>query len=314
MTITRWLRFLIVLATLPVAMIMTGLDAAPAFAQSPAHAATGIHTIEVDAEDFAFRIPEEIPSGWNTFRFTNQGDEHHFMLIARLPDGMTYDDYVTDVVVPFNDVWYDLRDGRVEQDQVMPILGAELPEWFWAVEFMGGVGLVAPGGTAEATMNLPPGHYVVECYLRTADGEFHSMEGMLDPLIVTEERSGGGAPSADIRVRLSEAGMEIDGTPRPGQNTFEVYYADHPEGTFGHDVHVLRIEDGITTDQVLHWLNFVNVDAMTEPAPGTFVGGINMMPAGSTAYFTTQLEPGRYLFVSEYTGVMGVLKEITVEP
>jgi len=115
-------------------------------------------------------------------------------------------------------------------------------------------------------------------------------------------------------VRLSEAGMEIDGTPTPGNNTFEVYYADHPEGTFGHDIHVLRIEDGVATDEVLHWLNFLNVDAMTEPAPGTFVGGINMMPAGSTAYFTTQLEPGRYLFVSEYTGVMGVLKEITVEP
>jgi hypothetical protein len=286
-----------------------------------AQTAVSIHTqepgtaavVEVDAEDFAFRMPAEIGSGWTTFRLTNQGEEHHFMLIARLPAGMTYDDYVTDVVMPFNEVWYDLRDGRLHQDEVMPILGEELPEWFWGVEFMGGVGFLAPGEAGEATVNLEPGRYVVECYMRTADGEFHSMEGMLDPLTVTEARSRGEAPSAALRVVLSEEGMSLEGRPEPGTNTFQVHWADHPEGTFGHDVHVVRVDDDTTTDDVVRWMNFLEVDALTEPAPGTFVGGINMMPAGSTAYFSVDLEPGRYLFVSEYTGAMGVLEEVTVE-
>jgi hypothetical protein len=36
------------------------------------------------------------------------------------------------------------------------------------------------------------------------------------------------------------------------------------------------------------------------------------MPVGSTGYFTADLRPGRYLFVSEYTGHMGVAQEVNI--
>ena len=62
------------------------------------------------------------------------------------------------------------------------------------------------------------------------------------------------------------------------------------------------------------WLNFRNVDGLSNPVPGTFVGGINVMPAGSTGYFTVDLEPGRHLLVAQYTGVMGVHTAFTVAP
>ena len=270
--------------------------------------------VEVDAEDYAFRIPAEIRSGWNTFRLANAGEEHHFMLIARLPDGITFDDYVTDVIVPFSHVWYQLRDGVIGQEAAMPMLGEHLPDWFWTVEFHGGPGFLAPGGSAEATVYLEPGSYVVECYVRTADGEFHSMEGMLDPLEVVADPSGQAPPAAGLRVRVSEEGMMLDGQPTAGRTTFEAHFVDLPEGTFGHDVQVLRLDDDVLLDDVLQWLNFLNVDGLTNPVPGTFVGGINMMPAGSTGYFTVDLEPGRHLLVAQYTGVMGVHTAFTVAP
>jgi hypothetical protein len=312
MTRPRSLPTLASLAALPLVVALAAVQT-PAAAQSVEAPPSAVHVVEVEAEDYAFRMPGEIASGWTTFQLTNQGEEHHFMLIARLPDGLTYDDYVTDVVMPFNEAWYTLRDGRIGPDDVMPLLGEALPEWYWAVEFMGGPGFMVPGASGTATVNLAPGHYVVECYMRTADGEMHSMEGMLDPLIVTEESSGQAPPSADLRVVLSEEGLSLEGHPMPGTNTFQVHWADHPEGTFGHDVHVVRMDDHVTADEILYWINFFNLDAFSEPPPGTFAGGINMMPAGSTAYFSVDLEPGRHLLVSEYTGAMGVLQEFVVE-
>jgi len=41
--------------------------------------------------------------------------------------------------------------------------------------------------------------------------------------------------------------------------------------------------------------------ATLEPAP--FVGGMHMLSEGRTVCFTVDLEPGRYLFVSEYTAI-----------
>ena len=310
MTTPRTLQSIALLALVPLMILLAAVQT-PAAAQDVA--ASAVNVVEVEAEDYAFRMPGEIPSGWTTFQLTNQGDEHHFMLIARLPDGITYDDYVTDVAMSFNDTWYGLREGRIGPDEIMPLLGEALPEWSAAVEYMGGPGFLAPGTSGTATMNLEPGAYIVECYMRTADGEMHSTEGMLDPLVVTGERTGQAPPAASLRVELAEEGMTLEGRPAPGLNTFEVHWVDHPEGTFGHDVHVVRLDDEATTEDLLHWINFFNVDGFSEPAPGTFVGGINMMPAGATAYFTADLEPGPYLLVSEYTGAMGVLAEFTVE-
>ncbi len=289
---------------------------APAAAQAeaaPPGSADNPHVVEVEAEDYAFRIPAEINSGWTTFRFANQGEEHHFLFITQLPVDVGYDAFVEQIVMPFNDVWYDLRDGRMTADEAMPALSEELPEWYWGVDFMGGVGFLAPGASAEATVYLEPGQYVVECYMRTPDGEIHSMEGMLDPLTVTAEPSEGSPPPAALQIVLSEEGMALDGLPQPGLNTFEVHWADHPEGTFGHDVQVLRVDNETTVDDVLHWMNFLNLEALTEPAPGSFVGGITPMPAGSTAYFAAELEPGRYILASQYTSHLGVLTEFTVE-
>ncbi len=37
------------------------------------------------------------------------------------------------------------------------------------------------------------------------------------------------------------------------------------------------------------------------------------MPVGHTGYFTVNVEPGRYLWISESTAEMGMLKEFTVK-
>jgi len=75
----------------------------------------------------------------------------------------------------------------------------------------------------------------------------------------------------------------------------------------------LAEQDG-NPKEVAAWMNWVDIPGLTEPAPGAFLRGVNPMPVGSTAYFTVDLVPGRYLFVSEYTGAMGVMREFRIQP
>lgn len=266
--------------------------------------------VEVTAEDFAFRIPETIPSGWVTVRFENVGEEHHFLVFGQLPEDKSFDDYVIEIGGPFNEIWYQLRDGEITEPEAWELLEQVVPAWaFEQLVFRGGPGLIAPGETVEATVWLEPGDYFVECYMKSEDGELHWMEGMSDPVTVTDESSGGSPPDVDVRLAISNDGIEVDGELTPGQRTFEVYVADRGAG-FGHNVHLARLDEGTEADDVLGWENWVTPDGMQSPAPALFVGGVQLLPVGERGYFTTDLEAGRYLLISE----SGVWKEIAVRP
>lgn len=273
-------------------------------------AATGAApVVEVTAEDFAFRVPETLPSGWNTIRFENEGEEHHFLIFVRLPEGRTFDDYMIEVGEAYNDIWYRLRDGDIDEEEGWQRAAETLPRWVGDLQLMGGSGLVAPGRTTEVTIRLEPGDYVVECYMRSADGEIHAIEGMSDPVTVTEEASGKSPPSADATVTISNDGIEIEGQLTPGRRTLEARIVDQGPA-FGHNLHLARLDDGTAVDEVLGWERWMTGEGMRSPAPATFVGGMHLLPVGERGYFTTDLEAGRYLLVSE----SGVWKEIAVRP
>ncbi len=270
--------------------------------------------VDIIAEDYALSAPDEIPSGWTTFRFRNEGEEPHFVLVSRLPEGITIDDYQTDLSVEFVRAWYAVRDGELDQEAAMARLFGNLPEWFPGLEFLGGPGLTGPGLASETTLNLEPGNYVLECYMKTEAGEFHYSEGMIRPIRITETRSAAAPPSSDIRITLSNFELDIEGDLTAGRNVVEVHIAENPEQGFGHNVHVARMSPATQVSDVVKWMNAFDVNGFSSPGPVTFIGGAQIMPAGHTAYVTLDLEPGTYLFVSEYTGHMGVLKEVTVAP
>ncbi|HVR30476.1 MAG TPA: hypothetical protein VMS86_13195, partial [Thermoanaerobaculia bacterium] len=61
--------------------------------------------VEVTVEDFAFVAPPEVRSGWNTFRMTNTGEQPHFLLLWRLPEGVTFEDYAETLSRPFQEAY-----------------------------------------------------------------------------------------------------------------------------------------------------------------------------------------------------------------
>jgi hypothetical protein len=178
---------------------------------------------------------------------------------------------------------------------------------------MGGPGLVAPGGVSQATMRLVPGNYVMECYVKTADGEFHVALGMALPITVTAEEAGGSPPTPDLAITLFRDFMDVEGAPAAGRQTIAVNFDEHPEYGLGNDVHVVRLDEDTDLERVVEWMDWMNIDGLREPAPAMFVGGIHEMLAGYTGFFTVDLEPGRYAWIAESGAARGLVEEFTVE-
>lgn len=279
----------------------------------------GANVVDVIAEDFAFDAPEQIPSGWTTFRLENTGEETHFLLVTRIPDGRTIEDYELDLGVPFGEIWYRIRDEGLDKMEALEALGPALPEWYvTGAEVVGGPGMVVPGGVSMATMELEPGTYILECFLKTAEGEFHWMEGMVREIEVTEERSEAAPPEASVRLTLTLDGIAMEGQPSAGTNVVELTFAEQPEAGFGNDVHVVRLDGeqspDVSPEALVPWMDAFNVDGLRNPAPAPFVGGSHERVAGRTVYFTVDLLPGRYAWITENSDLAGGLyQEFTVE-
>jgi hypothetical protein len=267
--------------------------------------------VEVIADDYSFSAPARIPSGWTTFRMVNQGNEPHFFLLNRLPEGRTIEDYGIEVGAAFDSVWSGLEGGSIGKAEAGAMLGRLLPAWYADLRLMGGVGLLAPGRTAETTARLEPGSYVMECYVKTADGRFHSELGMVLPITVSTEVSEREAPPSDLEITLTNAAMAVEGEPVPGEQTVAVHFREHPVAGLGNDVHLVRL-DGVSIEEIVPWMDWMNVDGLRAPAPAPFLGGTQEMPVGETAYFQAILEPGRYAWISE-TAAERLVQEFTIE-
>jgi hypothetical protein len=273
--------------------------------------------VEVVTKSMEFYAPDTIPSGWNTFVYKNQSTEPHFILLDKYPEGVTIENTIEEVAPAFEEGMSLIMEGRMEES--MEAFG-KLPEWFPQVVFSGGTGLISPNQTAISTLNLEPGYYIMECYVRMPDGRFHTSMGMAKELIVTEEDSGLSPPEADIDINIwSQGGIGWNGQPRAGKNNFRVTYGDQivHENFVGHDVNLARMEDGADLEALEAWINWATPTGLmssTLPEGFTFLGGTNDAPEGSILYFEVTLQPGTYVLISEVpnTSDKGLLKTFTV--
>jgi hypothetical protein len=268
--------------------------------------------VVVETDHMDFHLPDEILSGWTTFRYKNNDHHTHFFLLEKMPviDGeqKNLDDYFNEVVPVFDAAMELINDGKTGEGLAE---FANLPAWSFAREYIGGVGLLGPGQTGQTMQYLEPGTYIMECYVKT-DGIFHTSDGMAAQFVVKEEKSKAKPPKPTLHLYVDNDGYELKGHTRPGLHIMKVHYMEQaPPGTYsnfvGHDVNLVKIEDEADIDAVNNWMNWVDVDGLNTPAPATFLGGVQEMPAGdkvsrNTAYVTFRLEPGQqYGLVGEVT-------------
>lgn len=292
--------------------ILGGAAAAALIAAATAAAPPRPAELSITARDYAFEARDTVPAGWTTLTLENAGRETHFVLLNRMPPGKTLADYGAAVGPPFEEAMAALRAGR-PRGEVAQELGAALPPWYLAeVKQMGGVGMLAPGATASATVELEPGTYVMECYVKTPDGRFHSALGMVRTLVVVPSESKGTVPQADLHVTVANGSMHADSVVPAGRHVVAVDFREHPAAGLGNDVHVARLGPDTDLAEVTRWMDWMNVGGLRAPAPAAFAGGIQEIPVGRTGYFSVDLAPGRYALLSEATAGQGAVREFVV--
>lgn len=273
--------------------------------------------VDVEAKDFAFQVADTVRPGWTTFRMPNEGTVTHFMILYRLPEGITYEDYTREVLAPFDSLWHDYRSEDLSRAQGKKALVKGLPRWLADTEVRGGPGFVSPGGVAQATVRLESGEYWMECYVKTPDGTFHTSRGMVHPLTVAGDSTESAPPEADLEVTLSNEGIQVNGTPAAGRQTIQVQTRDHPKGALflKNDIHVVRLDDQTDIDEIARWMDAWRPEGLRTPAPAEFVGGAQDVPAGDSTYFSVDLTTGRYAWIAEVPKPQekGMLKTFTIE-
>ncbi len=278
------------------------------------------HQATFAARGLSISGPDSLPPGWTTFHFVNESPMVHFAVLERMPEGHGIEAHQREVAPVFQAGMDLLNAGDAEA--AMAAFG-QLPPWFGGIEFVGGPGFISPGGTAVTTVELRPGRYLLECYVKT-DGRFHSVSpgpgqfGMVHEFVVPDGPVAGTAPPlADLQVTVSaEGGFEIAGKLQRGEQTIAVAFADQKlhEHFLGHDVHLARIRDEADIPALNRWMNWSLPQGLETPAPVEFLGGVHEMPQGSVGYFSVDLTPGRYALVAEMPDPAGrnMLQTLTV--
>ena len=272
---------------------------------------TGI--VNITAQDYKFLLPDTIPSGWTNIRFHNNGKETHFFMLNKIPDGITFNEYLNALQPPFDNVIKALRDSGITQQEAGERLMAQMPTWISKVQTMGGSGLIEPGSTNDFTLKLTPGNYEMECYIFTPKNAPHYELGMTSHVIVSDDSTHMTPPEADINLTLSDHKIIPDVEPTAGEHIVAVHFKDPQPFGLGDDIHLVELTDTTDMDKVIEWMNWMNINGLAAPAPARFLGGVQEMPQGYTEYFKVNFKPGNYAWIAESYASQGMVSKFSID-
>lgn len=245
---------------------------------------------------------DTIPAGWTTIRLKNASPFVHFAFLDKIPGKRTTVDMHAEILPVFQEAAYLVEEGK--GNEAMAAFG-KMPAWFPEVVFMGGTGYLSPGLSTETTLFLPPGNYMLECYIKNAEGTYHWNMGMYMDLHVTSDTTSMKAPeNPNVTITTTDDGLKIEGNPKAGENLVAVSFEEENPGLLRRDVHVIEVTDETSEEEVLNWMDFnlpgSLISTMEDPGPATFIGGSHDMPKGYTTYFKVDLDPNKeYAWVTE---------------
>lgn len=239
-------------------LMLSAALAVPASAQTHAD-----HGVAVQGAEYTFSPVAPLPTGWTRFTFTNTGKELHHYQIARLPDGMTLEQFGAELKAK----------GEAATAQI---------------EFVGGVGILPPGTSGTSYVKLDrPGLYVELCFVPDAKGVPHLALGMVSAFEVTAgPGSVSAAPRAAVQVSLEDYGIKIPKGIKAGPQVWQLTN----KGPEPHEMMIFKMLPGKTVDDLMAM--FANPAAAPAGQP---MGGMQALARGRTGYVELNLEPGEYL-------------------
>lgn len=222
------------------------------------------HQMTINATEYKFEAPDQVPAGLMTVHLVDNGSELHHVAFVKLNDGKTMAD--------------------VEQLFKNP---GPMPSW--AVDH-GGVNAPHPGGgMATTTQMLEPGNYALLCFIPDANGVPHFAKGMVRPLtVVPDSGASAAAPAADITLTLNDYSFTTSKPITSGSHTIKV----ENNASQSHEVQLFRLAPGKKASDVTAW-----VEKPIGPPPGEPIGGVPAIAHGETAYVSADFTPGDYALI-----------------
>jgi hypothetical protein len=216
---------------------------------------------EFVAREYAFGGPDSVAAGLVTLRLRNLGREPHQAALYRL-DPRTGVDAVLHALL---------------ENRARPA----------GVTKLGGVESAQPGASAEVTVVLAPGRYLLACGLPAPDGRAHVAKGMVRAFTVTgapRAASAARLPAADATLRMTEYAFTFSAPARAGRQRWRVVNA----GAQAHHLMLNRLNPGITLRDVDAWNG-------KDPAPFGPTVGVAAMDSRQENLLAVTLAPGDYL-------------------
>lgn len=220
--------------------------------------------LDVVAGEYTFALSADtVAAGRLPLELRNEGVEPHQLMVAKLHDGVTVEDYLAAY-----------EEGAAAASAL--------------VDEAGGVNAVDAGAVRTGYADLEPGRYIVVCFLPSPEGPSHLHEGMVAGLTVVD-----GAelpePTAAGELTMQDFGFVLpeDGLGEAG--TYRVVNA----GPSDHELALMRIEDGKTFGDVVTYLQ----GGFKGVAPVAFVGGAGGVEPGADTFVDLDLDPGEYVAI-----------------
>lgn len=247
--------------------------------------------VTVEAYDFRFEAPSSIAAGTVTFRLKNLGREIHHLWIVQLTGGKTPADFMA-----ATKTW-----------------GSALKMPSWAID-IGGPNTAGLQQSADGTVTLAPGTYMLVCWVPSSDGTLHVMRGMVRPLRVTASRATEpDEPTPDVDMVLDDYSFVLSKPIAAGRRVIRI----ENRAEQSHEAVIARLLPGRTMADAVAWMN----DGQHGSPPVVALGGASGLATGRHMYITMDFEPGRYVLLCFIPDVKsgkphsdhGMVKEIVVE-
>ena len=227
--------------------------------------------------DTSVRAPATVRAGTVTFELVNRGHEVHIGSMVRLTGGKTLADF----------------------RRLLRNPPPQAPPWIHDVPF-GGFSPLSPGHRVGIVADFQAtGTYVYFCLLTTPDGVPHALAGELTSFRVVAPETRERRPQADATIVATDTGFVVP-VLRPGHHLLRLVNHDQQP----HEYAILQPRHHASFEEIDQWLQGGQVG----PAPVTFYGGVQDVPAGASALLDIRLAAGRYVLADGETGIATTLR------
>lgn len=244
--------------------------------------------VDVAAGEYAFRAPDTVAAGLVTFRLRQEGRVKAGVHLS--PAGR--DSLVThagDATAGFHMLWVvRLDSGRTAAD----LFRAERDRAPIPGRIIGGPGFAYPPGTANATMTLHPGNYVLACFVGSAREDrnrYHLLKGMFRPLtVVPAAGPPPRLPAPDVILTIDSADQATFSTPITRAGPWRMLVRNNSPKRV--EVAIVRIFPGHSAEEALAWRRRDGRPPVSEPW-----GGLAGVARGDSMLTTITFVPGTYI-------------------